>query len=206
MVSLSARSWVIKLLRDVDLAIGRLQRLDGVVHTAIYLWPGDSSIAEPAIVAAFPIPCGYQAVLMAGPADTVDDIWARHEYTTISATVLSNKLAAIALSPEVRPRLIERTREYIRRGYPILDAWLESHEDIFNLVPAQAAAIAYVRYDLDVNSTELVERLLREKSVFIVPGDHFGMDRYLRISFGLPEDYLRAGLDRIHELMVELQG
>jgi len=143
---------------------------------------------------------------MAGPADTVDDIWARHEYTTISATVLSNKLAAIALSPEVRPRLIERTREYIRRGYPILDAWLESHEDIFNLVPAQAAAIAYVRYDLDVNSTELVERLLREKSVFIVPGDHFGMDRYLRISFGLPEDYLRAGLDRIHELMVELQG
>ena len=51
-----------------------------------------------------------------------------------------------------------------------------------------------------------VERLMREKSVFIVPGDHFGMDRYLRISFGLPEDYLRAGLDRIHELMVELQG
>jgi aspartate/methionine/tyrosine aminotransferase len=34
----------------------------------------------------------------------------------------------------------------------------------------------------------------------------FGMDHYLRISFGLPPDYLRAGLDRIHELIVELQG
>jgi aspartate/methionine/tyrosine aminotransferase len=42
--------------------------------------------------------------------------------------------------------------------------------------------------------------------VFIVPGDHFGMDGYLRISFGLPPDYLRAGLDRIHELIVSLQS
>jgi aspartate/methionine/tyrosine aminotransferase len=120
--------------------------------------------------------------------------------------MLSNKLAAIALSPEVRPRLLQRTRDYIRRGYPILDAWLESHEGVFTAVPPEAAAIAYVRYHLDVGSTELVERLLREKSVYIVPGDHFGMDSYLRISFGLPEDYLRQGLDRVHDLIVELQG
>jgi aspartate/methionine/tyrosine aminotransferase len=44
------------------------------------------------------------------------------------------------------------------------------------------------------------------KSVFIVPGDHFGMDHYLRIGFGLPGDCLRGGLDRIHELIVKLQG
>jgi len=50
-----------------------------------------------------------------------------------------------------------------------------------------------------------VERLIHEKSVLIIPGDHFGLDHYLRISFGLPPDYLRAGLDRIHELIVELQ-
>ncbi len=34
--------------------------------------------------------------------------------------MLSNKLAALALSPEVRPRIIQRTRDYIRRGYPVL--------------------------------------------------------------------------------------
>jgi len=48
--------------------------------------------------------------------------------------------------------------------------------------------------------------LIHERSVFIVPGDHFGLDHLLRISFGLPPDYLRAGLDRIHALIVELQG
>ncbi len=149
---------------------------------------------------------GLRIGWVVGPADTVDEIWARHEYITISATMLSNKLAAIALSPEVRPRVMQRARDYIRRGFPILDAWLEGHEGTFSLVPPQAAAIAYVRYHLDINSTELVKRLLNEQSVFIVPGDQFGMDHYLRISFGLPPDYLEAGLDRIHEVLVDLGG
>jgi aspartate/methionine/tyrosine aminotransferase len=165
----------------------------------------DRVLAMNSLSKAYGLP-GLRIGWVVGPADAVDEIWSRHEYVTISAPMLSNKLAAIALSPEVRPRLLQRTRDYIRRGYPILDAWLESHEGVFTAVPPEAAAIAYVRYHLDVGSTELVERLLREKSVYIVPGDHFGMDSYLRISFGLPEDYLRQGLDRVHDLIVELQG
>ncbi len=165
----------------------------------------DKVLAHNSLSKAYGLP-GLRIGWVVGPADTVDEIWARHEYTTIGATMLSNKLAAIALSPEVRPRLIQRARDYIRRGYPILDAWMEEHEGTFTVVPPQAAAIAFVRYHLDVNSTELVNRLMREKSVLIVPGDHFGLDHHLRISFGLPPDYLRAGLDRIHELVVELGG
>ena len=165
----------------------------------------DKVLAHNSLSKAYGIP-GLRIGWVVGPTDTVNEIWARHEYTTIGATMLSNKLAAIALSPEVRPRLIQRARDYIRRGYPILDAWMEEHEGTFTVAPPQAAAIAFVRYHLDVNSTQLVNRLIREKSVLIVPGDHFGLDHHLRISFGLPPDYLRAGLDRIHELIVELRA
>ncbi|UCC63240.1 MAG: aminotransferase class I/II-fold pyridoxal phosphate-dependent enzyme [Anaerolineae bacterium] len=165
----------------------------------------DKVLAMNSLSKAYGLP-GLRTGWVVGPADTVDDIWARHEYTTISTTMLSNKLATIALSPQVRPRLLQRTRDYIRRGFPILDGWLESHEGTFTLIPPQAAAIAFARYHLDVNSTRLVNRLMREKSVLIVPGDHFGLDHHLRISYGLSPDYLRAGLDRIHELIVELQG
>ena len=76
----------------------------------------------------------------------------------------------------------------------------------FRFTPPQAAAITFVRYHLDINSTDLTERLRKEKSVLIVPGDHFGMDHFVRISFGLPHDYLTAALDRVHELIEELKA
>ena len=54
-----------------------------------------------------------------------------------------------------------------------------------------------MRYHHAINSTELVTRLRVEKSVLIVPGDHFGMDGYLRLGFGDEPAHLRAGLDRL---------
>ena len=173
------------------------------VQTPSFWGRYDRVLAVGSLSKAYGLP-GLRIGWVVAPADTADEIWARHEYTTIGATMLANKLAAVALSPQVRPRLIQRTRNYIRHGFPILDAWLEGHEGAFALVPPQAAAIAFVRYHLSVNSTELVDRLIREKSVLIVPGDHFGLDHHLRISYGLPPDYLRAGLDRVHELITEL--
>ena len=51
-----------------------------------------------------------------------------------------------------------------------------------------------------------MDRLRREKSVLIVPGDHFGMGNFVRISFALPHDYLVAALERIDDLIVELRS
>ena len=164
----------------------------------------DKVIAIGSMSKAYGLP-GLRIGWVVAPTETIEDIWARHEYTTICATMLSNKLAAIALSPKVRPRIIQRTRNFIRQGYPILQRWMDSHENIFTVIPPQAAAIAFVRYHLDINSTKFAERLRKEKSVFIVPGDHFGMDKFFRISFGLPPDYLTSGLNRIHELIMELK-
>jgi aspartate/methionine/tyrosine aminotransferase len=139
-----------------------------------------------------------------GPADIIDELWARHEYLTLSATMLSNHLAAYALSPRVRPRLIQRARGFIRRGFPVLEQWMNEHREILSTTPPQAAAIAFVKYRLDIPSTRFAERLREEKRVLIVPGDHFGLDRFVRISFGLPHDYLTPALGRIHDLLVEL--
>lgn len=163
----------------------------------------DKVVATGSMSKAYGLP-GLRIGWAAAPQAVIDDIWARHEYTTITATALSNHLAALALSPEVRPWLLERTRRYIRQGYPALKKWLDRHHDLFSLTPPDAAAIAFVRYRLDVNSTLLAERLRKEKSVLIVPGDHFGLDRWVRISFGLPHDYLEPALERIHELIEEL--
>ncbi len=164
----------------------------------------DKVLAINSLSKAYGLP-GLRIGWVVAPKDTINKLWARHEYTTIDTTVLANKLAAIALSPDVRPRIIQRVRNYIRRGFSVLDTWLKSHEGTFSLVPPKAAAIAFVRYHFDMNSTELAEKLISEKSVLIVPGDHFGLDHFVRISFGLPQDYLEAALDRIHDFVVGLQ-
>jgi len=128
-----------------------------------------------------------------------ETIWARQDYVTICPTMLGNKMAAYALSPEVRPRIIQRTREYARRGYKNLEHWVNKHSEILSVVPPQAAAIAFVHYDREINSQELVHRMIDEHSTYVVPGDHFGMDHYLRISYGLSDDYVNEGLRRIYE-------
>ena len=160
----------------------------------------DRVLAIGSMSKAYGLP-GLRIGWVAAPVETIDEIWARHEYVTISATMLANKLAAIALSPEVRPLLLKRTRDYIRRGFPILEKWMNDHPGKFSFRPPDAAAIAFVRYHLEVSSSEFAERLRTEKSVLLVPGDHFGIDHFLRISFGLPGDYLTSALDRIHELI-----
>jgi len=147
---------------------------------------------------------GLRVGWIVGPPTEVDEAWARHEYLTISVATLSNQLAAVALSPEMRPKLLQRTRDYIRRGYKIFEEWMQSQGNLLSIVPPGAAAIAFPRYELEVNSTTFVERLIKEKSVLVAPGDHFNVDRHLRISFGLPAEYLRSGLERIHQLLTEM--
>lgn len=165
----------------------------------------DKILAVGSMSKAYGLP-GLRIGWVLGPIDTIDNIWARHEYTTISATMLSNKLAAIALSPKVRTRIIKRTRKFIRIGYLVLQSWMDNHKDTFSFIPPQAAAILFLRYHLDINSTEFAERLRKEKNVLIIPGDFFGMDKFLRIGFGLPQDYLTQALSRIHELIMELKN
>ena len=161
-------------------------------------------LAQGSLSKAYGLP-GLRLGWSVGPPDALEAMWRRHEYTTICSTVLSNTLANIALSTTVRPRLLERTRGLIRAGFEQLVSWAGEHADELSLIPPDAAAVAFFRYRADINSTELVRRLCDEKSVMIAAGDHFGYDHCLRVSFGLPQDYLAGGLERITELLDELR-
>jgi aspartate/methionine/tyrosine aminotransferase len=133
----------------------------------------------------------------------ISSLWSYHDYVTIAPGALSDRLARVALAPERRARLFERTRSILGRNLPLIEAWLREAGG-FHWIRPEAGAIIYVRYDHPINSTTLVTRLREEKSVLIVPGDHFGMDGYLRLGFGEPPEYNRAGLDRLRELLASL--
>jgi len=138
--------------------------------------------------------------------EIIAKMWSYHDYTTIAPGTLSDALARIALSPEGRARCLERTRRICRDNFPLFQEWIRSHGSTFRMVEPRAGAIAYVRYNLPINSCQLMERLLKEKSVLVVPGDHFGMDRFLRIGYGPRPDYLQEALEHVHAVLDDLQS
>jgi len=106
----------------------------------------------------------------------------------------------VSLAPDTRARLLARTRGIVRTNYQLLRSWLDKRPT-FSHVPPQAGAIAFVKYSHPIDSTTLVERLRLERGVLVVPGNHFGMDGYLRVGFGSHPDHLVGALQRIAEVM-----
>lgn len=154
---------------------------------------------------AYALP-GLRLGWLAGPSDVIAETWAYHDYTSITAGILSNRIAEIALSPEVRRRILERNRAMLRTNLELMIDWVRSFGEVFHFVPPRAGGMAFMRYDLDINSTELAEWLRKDHDVFILAGDTFGMDRYIRLGIGAETAYLAAGLERVRRALRQRFG
>ena len=78
---------------------------------------------------------------------------------------------------------------------------MERRSSFLSHIPPEAGAITFVRYQYQIGSTALIERIRDEQSVLVVPGDHFEMDGYLRIGFGCDPELLIGALDRVGEVL-----
>ncbi len=139
-----------------------------------------------------------------GPADFIGDLWSYKDYTSIAPGTLSDLCGRVALAPETRQRIYQRTRRILSENLAPLADWLTERADIFQYLPPRAGAICYIRYDLDIGSSALAQRLKDECSVLIVPGDHFNMDGYMRIGFGIPKPELIEALERVETVLRSL--
>lgn len=170
------------------------------------LWgPYEKTLITNGLSKAYGLP-GLRIGWLVGPAGIVEEMMAYHDYLTLTPTMLSDRLARVALEKRRRAEILARTRSILDRNYPALRAWIGDHASVLTHVPPAAGAICFLRYALPVKSTELAERLRKEKSVLVVPGDHLGMDGYVRIGIGPPTEYLLAGLDRFAALLRGLKA
>lgn len=127
---------------------------------------------------------GLRIGWLVAPPQLVADAWAHHDYTTIGPSGATDHLAAVALEPAVRERLLARTRGILRTNYPIFETWLRGFGETFSWIAPRAGAICFTRYRPTLNGDDLVERVRASESVLLVPGEHFGMPGYLRFGFG----------------------
>ena len=152
---------------------------------------------------AFGLP-GLRLGWIVAPPKTIAKLCSYHDYTTLTPTILSDRLARIVMEPARREQVLERTRTIIRRNLPKLESWIHSHDEIFSYIPPVAGAITFFKYKLPISSAALFDRLRKERSVLITPGDHFGLGRYIRVGYGYDVDYTLRGLARVDLTLQEL--
>ncbi len=146
---------------------------------------------------AFGMP-GLRIGWIVGPAKQITKLEMYRDYLTLTPSMVSDYLAAIAMEPKRRTELMQRARTIVRTHLPVLDQWIRSHSDILSYTPPAAGAIALLQYRLPLTSIKLFDRLRTEQSVLITPGAHFGIKgKYFRIGYGYDVSKLKAGMARI---------
>jgi len=146
---------------------------------------------------------GLRTGWLVGPAVMAEKLWGYHDYTSIGPTMLTDRIAALALKPERHAQLLERTRRILRDNYPAMRDWLGKHENLFKHVPPRAGAIAWIGFRKKWNSADVAEELRARQGVLLVPGEQFAMPGYLRIGFGEDVGKLQKALGRLDEWIAE---
>ena len=182
--------------------IYRGAELDTDVASPTFWGRYDKVIVTSGLSKAFAMP-GLRVGWAVAPEEAIAKIWTRHDYTTLTPGVVSDRLAALTMRPDVRENVLGRTRSIVRANLPQLEAWIEAHP-YFHYVRPLAGAIAYVAYDLPVRSPELAERIRGEQSVLLVPGAMFGLKKGVRFGFGYDIEYTMKGLARVDGTLADV--
>jgi aspartate aminotransferase len=178
--------------------------------------------SEPFSVAA--LPGAKESVLVAGtlsktyamtgwrigyglvPAPIVTAMTKLQSHSTSNPCSISQKAAVEALTApqdSVTAMLAEyrRRRDFvIQRLRAIPGVKCARPRGAFYAFPNVSAALGKNGIQ---TSLELSERLLAEAHVAVVPGEAFGVDRHIRISYAASMKDLERGLDRIHQFIVK---
>lgn len=174
---------------------------DGVMTASF--WGGyDRILCTAGLSKAFSLP-GLRTGWVVGAPKMVERLWGYHDYTSIGPSMLTDRLASVALEPKRRAWILNRTRETLLRNYPALQTWLKSHADTFSHLPPKAGAIAWAGLRRGQNSAQMAEQLREKKSVLLVAGEQLGMESFVRFGFGGDPEHLRKALARIDEWLRE---
>jgi aspartate/methionine/tyrosine aminotransferase len=164
---------------------------------------GSSAISVGTISKPFGLP-GLRIGWMAAPAEIVTECWSMRDYVSLSPGKLSDALAILAFKH--RDRIIERNRKIIGQNLEATNRFVEERSEFLSWTPPRGGLLALLRYELDVLSLELANRLSEEQGVMLAPGSAFGFEHHLRIGIGQDPAIFAEGLRRAGAFFDELRG
>ncbi|MFQ6038095.1 MAG: pyridoxal phosphate-dependent aminotransferase, partial [Candidatus Aminicenantales bacterium] len=155
---------------------------------------------------------GWRIGFAAGPADLISAMAKIQSHTTSNPCSISQKASLEALQGpqhEVSRMISEFQR---RRNYVIMrlkslpDVSFRTPQGAFYVFPNVSATYTKEFNTMPIrNSYGLAYYLLKEARVAVVPGDAFGADDYIRISYASSMENLEKGMDRMIEAFSRLK-
>ncbi len=154
---------------------------------------GPAGISVGTLSKPFGLP-GLRLGWIAATEEIVARCWGMRDYVTLSPGKLNDALACLAVKH--RETIFARNATIIARNLATAEAWVADHADILSWTPPRAGLLALLRYNLDIPSLELANKLAEEYSVMLAPGSAFGYEYHLRIGIGQDPSIFAAGLER----------
>lgn len=189
-----------------------------VLGDEAYRWltiPGGDSFAPPmynhgpvgisvgTLSKPFGLP-GLRIGWMAGPAELIAKCWAMRDYVSLSPGKLNDALAVLAIKH--RQQIVERNQAIIIQNLACAAAWMAQYADIISWTPPRGGLLALLRYNLDIPSLDLANKLAEEYSVMLAPGSAFGFEHHLRLGIGQNPAIFATGLERTAACLASLQA
>jgi aspartate aminotransferase len=139
---------------------------------------------------------GYRIGFLAGPRDVADAVTRLHSQTTGAPNTISQAAYAAALRSEP-PEVEEMVREFSARrdlilaGLRALELPTPTPRGAFYAFPDVSALLD------NRGAIGLCEDLLHEQDLAVVPGEAFGIDHHVRLSYALSRERIEEALVRL---------
>jgi aspartate aminotransferase len=145
---------------------------------------------------------GWRIGFSYGPAEVATKVAALQSQTTSHAASPSQyaALAAYSATEEQNEAYREMCRAFARRRRHVVERFRERLPGVDFLEP-RGAFYLWVRADglarAGESTLQVCERLLNDGGIAVVPGEAFGDDRYVRLSYATSEEELDRAVERL---------
>lgn len=148
---------------------------------------------------------GWRIGYFAGPGEIAAEVSKFQDHSTSCPSSVSQKAALAAF--DLEPGYFSSIKSKFQERRDFIVSYIEEKLSKFvSYTKPQGAFYIFVNISkTKLNSFDFAKRLLEESHVAVIPGEPFGCDSWIRISFATSIEEIKNGLQRLELFLIKLK-